>query len=86
MSFAAKVISETARVYCLQYDAGTKHACYFFLQVAPAKEIFFHKALAARSTTHTPADFGTILASGHGEPSEQTKRDMEAAYNITFEA
>jgi len=83
MSFAAQIISQQARVYCLQYDRGTADSCYFFLQVDRAKLAPFEHALATGGGGKL-TDFGQVIASGWGEPGVGVQETMSAKYGLTF--
>lgn len=85
MSFSAKVLSEKSRVYCLQYDIGSKEECYFFLKVDAAKEQAFLKALEQGAPTKIET-FGTVVASGWGAPGAGVRAAMSEQYGITFNA
>lgn len=85
MSFAARVLSQKSRLYCLQYDIGTKEECYFFLLVDAAKEQAFQRALDASAPTKIE-EFGTVVASGWGAPDATLREEMTAKYGIEFKA
>jgi hypothetical protein len=85
MSFAAKVLSEKSRLYCLQYDIGSKEECYFFLMVDAPKEQAFLRALEQGAPTKIE-EFGKVVASGWGAPGAGVREEMTRQYGIEFKA
>lgn len=83
MSFAAKILAEKTKVYCLQYDRGTSDAAYFFLEVHPAKESLFLRALQTGADQKLES-FGTVIASGWGEPGTVARKKMAELYQLEF--
>jgi hypothetical protein len=83
MSFAAKILSEKSRVYCLQYDMGTKEECYFFLQVDAAKEAAFLRAIE-HNAPNKIEEFGKVVASGWGAPGVGVREAMTAKFGVEF--
>lgn len=85
MSFAARIAKEKDKVYCLQYDKGTRESCYFFVKINPMRETAFLKALdGGLSAQYQLADFGEVVASGWGEPPARVKEVMAEQYALTF--
>lgn len=83
MSFAAKILSEKHRVYCLQYDAGTAQECYFFLQVDAAKELAFLRVVESGGDGKI-TEFGKVVASGWGQPGVGVKETMRKKFGVVF--
>lgn len=83
MGFAAKIQTEKAKVYCLQYDRSTPDAAYFFLEVNPLKDMLFQRALKTGADQKLES-FGTVIASGWGEPGAGVRERMGKLYNLEF--
>lgn len=84
MGFAAKVLSEKSRVYCLQYDMETSDECYFFLQVEAAKEQAFLRCIE-QGAPGKLEEFGKVIASGWGKPGLGVRETMTAKFGVKFE-
>lgn len=84
MSFAARILSEKHRVYCLQYDKGTDKECYFFLQVDAPKEAAFLRVMQSGGAGKLE-DFGKVIASGWGVPGVGVKETMRAKFGVVFD-
>lgn len=83
MHYAARIAKQKEKIYCLQYDEGSREACYFFLKTDPSKEQAFLRTLESGRTDKITY-FGKIVASGWGTPSESTKSKMLEKYSIAF--
>ncbi len=86
--FTAKILASrgkpTERVYFLRVTSPEEDRYFYFIKVDPAKEPDFLKAIEG-SGAYKLKDFGDILASGQGEPSDEIKAKMQEQYPITYQ-
>ncbi len=83
--FAEAVTSSKNRLYDLRITGEGKKSAYYFLLVNPLKEQVFLKKWNDNQSMEL-ADFGDIINSGFGIPSEELKEEMKSKYGITYEA
>lgn len=79
-NFSSSVMADKSRLYLLRYqpEAGTK--IFYFLLVNPLKEKAFLKAMSGTEAFNIN-EYGKIVASGYGEPSEEVKQQMRDLYD-----
>lgn len=82
MSFTAKILSENALVYLVQYAESTPDAAYYYVNVSPTKQQSFLQAIQQQSTDRKLSNFGDIIASGHGQPHPSVQQTMAEKYAI----
>jgi len=77
--FAARIIMDNALVYELKYPK-TDNA-FFILEVEKAKHTEFLRA-SEEGRQIDLKDFGKLLYSGYGEPSEEIKEELRKKYGM----
>jgi len=70
----------TERAYLL-YAELKNQTCYYYVLVDPHKEPAFLAAIAGEAG-YDLKDFGQVLASGYGEPSEELRKEMWGRYKL----
>ena len=72
---------DTYIVILLQGNNIFGDTVYTYLEISGAnlRKVFGHMQ---KGENFKPADFGTVLAAGRGEPSEEVREEMKTEYNM----
>jgi len=73
----------TERVYLLNIKSPDSEPCYYFVLINSQKEEAFLKVMDS-GEGYDINDYGTILHSGYGKPSEELKNEIAARYKVNF--
>lgn len=79
-SWLAKVGPDKNRIYQLSDKTPDGRQAFFFVQVIPAKEKAFLETIE-RGEKITLTDYGRVLASGYGAPSEELLTRMREMHD-----
>ncbi len=71
------------RVYGMRYTTPAGQQEYYFLLVDPLKEKAFQRAIKG-AVSFKLEEYGTVVGQGLGEPSQQLKDRICAAYDVIF--
>lgn len=82
-SFASRAASQKTRFYGLTYTPQGRPQEYYYLLVDPLKEKAFLRALDGQDA-FALREYGVIVASGFGEPSDALKQEMREKYNANI--
>lgn len=80
MSFLDKIKgSDSANIFLVRGRDDTTLPCYFYIEVDKTKRPLFEKFKKGQQVNLE--EFGKVLESGYGEPSEEIKERMKEEYN-----
>ena len=80
VSFAAQIIRDRALVYDLRTQQNGQ-TVYFIVKVDSSKHNAFQAAYSAGQTVNLE-DFGEILYSGAGDPSDELKAELRERFGM----
>lgn len=83
MSWSSRVLASNVPVYYLRHRQPDGVEAYYFLKVPPAMNAEFRKVLEG-TERFMFEDYGEVLASGTGQPSQELLGYMKEHYGVTL--
>ena len=82
-AYSAQAVADKTLLYHLTVAPPRGKKIYYYVLVDPNKERAFLKALDGEESFNLTS-FGTIVAAGYGDPSEELKHVLSERYNINL--